>query len=365
MNTELLEKLVALRARLHACPERSGMELQTLEILRSFLAENTTLRLEIQNGWLHAEHREGEGLPTLGFRADMDAIPVEGSATAARHGCGHDGHAAILCGLGMLLEGRRIGKNIHLIFQPAEETGEGAKHICETWPGLAALDRVYALHNIPGFPKGDLLLRKGCFACASGGLIVDVQGRPAHAAYPGEGANPAELLSRLVLAIPEMIRDILAGDDRLLMSTTIGLRVGGENFGMSAAEGRLCLTLRGYRQADIDALAERIQAFAREGCLAQDMRCRFERRDVFPDTTNDDAVVADAEARFRAAGLPVRYLDEPMRWSEDYGWYLKRRPGMYFGIGSGEDYPGLHTDAYCFDDSLIPIALDTLWALTR
>ena len=361
MNTALIEQITELRQRLHACPELSGMEKQTLKTLYDYLSANTRLSLELRDGWLHAVHFEGDGLPAIGIRADMDAIPAGGGG--ARHGCGHDGHSAILCGLAALLEGQQVGRNIHLIFQPAEETGEGAKLICDTWPELDALDAVYALHNIPGFPKGAILMRRGCFACASRGLIVDVLGHPAHAAYPEEGANPTALLSRLALAIPGMIGEILKGDDRLLMSTFIGLRVGGENFGLSASEGRLCLTLRGYRQADIDALSHRIQAFTEEGCAAQGMRCRFENRDVFTDTTNDDAVLADAEARFRAAGLPVQHLEVPMRWSEDFGWFLKRRPGLYFGIGSGEDWPGLHTEAFHFDDALIPVALKALSAI--
>ena len=69
------------------------------------------------------------------------------------------------------------------------------------------------------------------------------------------------------------------------------------------------------------------------------------------------------ENLLRRAGLPVRMLDEPMRWSEDFGWMLKRAPGLYFGIGDGEDWPGLHTEGFCFDDGIIPAALAALEAL--
>ena len=365
LNAAQLEKIVALRRRLHACPERSGHETATSAAIRAFLEENTSLAVEDRGGWLLATHWEGDGLPEIGFRAELDTIPVEGSDTDARHGCGHDGHAAILCGLALLLEGARTARNVRLIFQPSEETGEGGPRVCAEWPELANLDAVYALHNIPGFPKGAVLVRRGCFACASCGLVVRVVGRPAHAAYPGDGANPIELLSALALETPRMIEDILGGADRLLMRTLIGLRAGGENFGLSASEGQLCMTLRGHRQADIDALVERIRARTREGCAEQGMSCAFELRDVFPDTTNDDAVCEAALARFRAAGLPVRALEEPMRWSEDFGWMLKKAPGMYFGIGSGEDAPGLHTEGYGFDDGIIPRAVEALWALAR
>ena len=161
--------------------------------------------------------------------------------------------------------------------------------------------------------------------------------------------------------LPGMIDGILAGEDRLLMYTVIGLRVGGENFGLSASEGRLCLTLRGHRQSDIDALAGAIQAFVRVGCAESGMTCRFELRDRFPDTTNAPETVDACVAKW--AGLPVRTLDAPMRWSEDFGWYLKRRPGMFFGVGVGENHPGLHTGEYCFDDGIIERAVEAFMAL--
>lgn len=357
----MTNKILSLRARLHATPELSGHERRTLEAIYGFLRENTSLSLELMDGWLLATHWEGDGLPEIGFRADMDAIPASGGG--ARHGCGHDGHSAILCALALALEGQRFGRNIRLIFQPAEETGVGARSICETWPGLQNLSRIYGLHNIPGHPKGALLLRRGCFACASEGFILDVKGRPAHAAYPGDGANPAALLSRLVLVLPDMIGEVLRGDGRLLMHTVVGLNLGGENFGLSASEGRLCLTLRGHRQADIDALASHIRDFTGMACEEEGMTCRFGLRDVFPDTTNPPEIVDAALERFDAAGLPVKMLDEPMRWSEDFGWYLKRAPGMFFGVGIGEDHPGLHTAEYEFDDAIIEPAVKALRSL--
>lgn len=363
LNERQLQTIIALRQRLHGCPERSGQETRTMAIIRRFLEENTSLEVRDMGGWLLATHREGDGLPEIGFRADMDALPVENSTCDARHGCGHDGHSAILCGLGLMLEGAQTGRNVHLIFQSAEETGEGALRVRDGWPELASLDALYALHNIPGQPRGAILMRRGCFSCASCGHIVKIQGHPAHAAYPGDGANPIELLSRLALETPAMIDEILAGDDRLLMRTLIGLQAGSENFGISAHEGQLCQTLRGHRKADIDALIQKIEARAAAGCREAGMNCSFEIRDAFPDTTSDDARFDGALARFRGAGLPVKLLDEPMRWSEDCGWLLKAVPGVYFGIGAGEDAPGLHTDAYGFDDALIAPALQAFEAL--
>ena len=360
MDTAQLNSIIALRQRLHACPEVSGQEARTRAVLAAFLAEHTTLSVRDMGGWLLAEHFEGEGLPSVGFRADTDALPVPGGAD---HRCGHDGHSAILCGLALLLEGRRVGKNVFLIFQGAEETGEGAKRVRDTWPGLRSLSALYALHNIPGHPFGAVLMREGCFACASCGHVVHLRGKPAHAAYPADGINPTEILCRLALQVPHMIEDILAGDERLLMRTIVGLLCGGEDFGIAAGDGRLNQTLRGHREADIRELIRRIEAEAKAQAAAAGMTCEFEIRDAFPDTTNDPALFADALNRFRQAGLQVRLLSEPMRWSEDCGWLLREVPGVYFGIGAGERCPGLHTEGYAFDDALIAPALRALEAL--
>lgn len=362
MNNNDLDLILRMRRLLHSCPELSGQEQATLNNIHNFLKEYTTLKIERNEGWLLARHTEGEDLPTIAFRGDIDAIP---GTDAPRHGCGHDGHSAILCGLGLALEGKKLGKNIYLIFQPAEETGCGAKMICDSFPEIVNIRRIYGLHNIPGYKKGMLLLKNDCFACASCGMIVSVQGRPAHAAYPADGANPAEALSRLVLELPGTIDEILSGDNRLLMHTVVGLNLGGENFGLSASEGKLCLTLRGHRQTDINALIEKIEARTREVCAGQNMLCTFELCDVFPDTTNDIRSVGEARSIWSKTGMPMTDLCEPMRWSEDFGWYLKKIPGMFFGIGSGENAPGLHTENYEFNDALIPPAVDAFFALAE
>lgn len=360
MNKNNLDLTVRMRQLLHNCPELSGAETTTIKNISHFLKAYTQFEVISKDGWLLARRMIDPALPTIAFRADMDAIPgIDGP----RHGCGHDGHSAILCGLALELEDLHPDKNLCLIFQPAEETGAGAKMIVDQWEGLPSIHRIYGLHNIPGYPKGTLLVRENCFACASCGMIVAIKGRPAHAAYPTDGANPAQALSRLVLELPDMIASILQGDHRLLMHTVVGLNLGGENFGLSASEGKLCLTLRGHRQSDIDALMDLIRTRTEALCAKQAMLCQFELRDVFPDTTNDTATVNAARNIWQSVNRSMQTLDEPMRWSEDFGWYLKQVPGIFFGIGTGEEHPGLHTADYTFDDSIIEPAVDAFVAL--
>lgn len=356
------DSVLALRRVLHETPERSDQERQTMQLLIRFLQRHTSLEIHPKDGWFYALHREPGAAQTIGVRADMDAI--ESSRGALFHGCGHDGHSAILAGLGLALEGTECGKNVCLVFQPGEETGTGGERVCEELMQEQQLDRILGYHNIPGAPLGTVLLRPGTFACASLGLILEIAGQQSHAAYPEQGKNPAYLISELILKLPKLIEQIAHGQaDRLLMATVVQVKVGERNFGISAGTGTLALTLRGQRQQDLEQLERSILEQVQKGCASEGMECSWTRQDVFPDTVNQAEVLEQVTACLQQAGIPTQQLPEPMRWSEDFGWYLHRIPGVYLGLGAGETCCGLHTDDYAFPDRLLEPAVTTLKTL--
>lgn len=354
--------VLELRHALHEIPERSDQERQTMQLLIRFLQKHTTLEIYPKNGWFYALHREPGAERTIGVRADMDAI--ESSQGTLFHGCGHDGHSAILAGLGLSMEGAECGRNVCLIFQPGEETGTGGARVCEELLQELRLDRILGYHNIPGVPLGTVLLRPGTFACASLGLAITLEGQQSHAAYPEQGKNPAYLISELILRLPKLMEGITQNQaDRLLMATVVQVKVGERNFGISAGTGMLALTLRGQRQGDLQRLEQGILEQVRQGCAAEGMKCRWTRQDVFPDTVNRGEIVAQVTDCLQWAGIPTQRLPEPMRWSEDFGWYLHRIPGVYLGFGAGENCCGLHTDGYEFPDQLVKPAVTALRTL--
>lgn len=358
------QTIPALRRQLHQIPERSDQEKQTMETLLAFLRAETTLELHPKDGWFYALHREPDATQTIAVRADMDAI--ENSQGALFHGCGHDGHSAILAGLGLALEGKRWGKNVCLVFQPGEETGTGGARVCNELLKELRPDGILGFHNIPGKPLGTVLLRENTFACASMGLSIQVQGQQSHAAYPEQGRNPAFLLSEVVSRLSELISGITHNEpERLLMATVVQMKVGERNFGVSAGTGELSLTLRAYRQEDMEALERDILALIQNGCAQTGMTFQAQRQDVFPDTVNPPAFCARVTELLQKANLPIQTLAEPMRWSEDFGWYLRQLPGMYLGLGAGETHCGLHTDGYEFPDDLLEPAVKTLITLVR
>ena len=181
------QALRKLRGELHRHPELSGCERETAAILINFLERHTSLEIHREDGWFWALHWEEGADETAAFRADMDAVCRSGKEPF--HGCGHDGHSTILAGFGLALEGAKTGRNICLVFQPAEETGQGAKKVLERLPEALSIDEIYGFHNIPGWPLGTVLLRDGVFSCASLGLTIRILGRQSHAAYPEPGSG--------------------------------------------------------------------------------------------------------------------------------------------------------------------------------
>lgn len=340
----LLTQVVELRRALHACPEPSGHESRTMALLKQFLTEHTSMEIHDCGPGFYAAHREGQSsAPGIAFRADYDALPLpEGGAA---HLCGHDGHAATLCGVALMLENMTVGRDVYLLFQPAEETGEGAKACL----GLFAQERVgeiYGAHNLPGFPFGEVFTCPGTFAYASRGLALTMQGISAHAAYPENGKSPAGALGRMLCGISELAqKQASRGSARC---TIIGARLGEESFGTTPSQAELWLTLRADRDAVLEDLCQRVTAMMTEIAEQENLDYSLTVHDPFPATVNDP----DCAERVRIA-CDGKLLEVPMRWSEDFGYFLQNCKGAFFGIGAGESQPPLHNPHYDYPDELL------------
>ncbi len=365
-----LSKIIALRRRLHECAELSMQENETMRILTDFLRENTALTVVQRDGWFYAVKLGLPGAGAVAFRADMDALPITESLPlpytskhdGVSHKCGHDGHCAALCGLALELDDAPPQPTVYLLFQPAEETGQGAL-LCRTLLRECGIDEIYAFHNLGGFPQGSVVYRRGLTQPASEGLRIRMQGKPAHAAEPENGRSPAGALASLTLFAQTYSRT--QTDDDLLLCTVTGLTVGNGDFGISPGEGELCLTLRGASEVRMKRLEQdllsRAKALADQSGL--NMSCSV--CDAFPETRNDDACL---DRVLRAAeSLSLQTLAMPSLWraSEDFGHYLRDCPGAMVYIGSGEQYAPLHTAAYDFNDAILETAIDLFATIVR
>ncbi len=354
--------LSALRQLLHAHPEASMAEVKTREILMNFIRKESDFTVVDRGSWFYAVKQAAQPeKPPIAFRADMDGVCIDGRTPG--HYCGHDGHSSILAGLARELSGRTLRRDVYLIFQPGEETGEGAR-ICRPLLREKGIAEIYGLHNIPGYPLGQLLLRRGTFACASAGLSLHFIGKTSHAAYPEQGNNPALPMAELLCRLNETAAD-LRQPGEILMLTVVGMQLGSESYGVSAGEGSLYLTLRGEREERFQELLQRCRSLAEACAREHALRLEITEHERFPATENHEDNVFGVKAAAAALGMEVRELPEPMRWSEDFGYYLQDCGGAFFGLGAGENTPALHTASYEFPDALLQKGIALFAALAE
>lgn len=374
INRYNLDKLVAFRKEFHQYPELSGVESATIARLEAYV-NAVTDKAEF--------HRVGSGLlvvfqgknpgPTTMIRAELDALPIQevnhlpyrSKADGKSHKCGHDGHMTMVVGLVYLLTEQPIQKGrVILLFQSAEETGQGACWMLED-PAFAPFrpDYAFALHNLPGHPKHQVLLRKGTFCAASTGVMILLTGKAAHASHPETGVSPAKALAgltTLLLALP----DAHAFDDFVLVSMT-HMQLGEATFGVNPSHAEIWLTIRAYQEQDMEKLKTMIHNEVERVARQEQLEHHISYHEGFEATVNDTAQVERLEHVAQREGLDYQYLDLPNRWSEDFGLFLQRCSGAMFGLGSGLDQPALHNPDYDFPDELIETGIKMFWGILQ
>lgn len=343
-----------LRKELHNCPEKSMEEVKTKKLMMEFLKDSclevvdqdNCLEMVDQGNWFYARWMPHPEEGAICFRGDYDAV-TDGDGIS-RHLCGHDGHASTLAAFGKWICDHKPDRNIILLFQPGEESGEGGA-VCRKLFDLERVDEIYGFHNIPGKPLGEVLLKKGTFACASTGLAITFIGATTHAAYPEDGINPAQAVARLVLAVEDYVK---APHQGIVLSTVIGIDLGSSSYGVSASEGTLRLTVRAEFYDEFVGFLDYLKKMADELALEYGLKVVLDEIEAFPSTENHEECVKRLEEAAVAQGLSYHYLDQPMRWSEDFGWYLQEVKGAFFGVGAGVDWAPLHTEFYEYNDEL-------------
>ena len=181
-------------------------------------------------------------------------------------------------------------------------------------------------------------------------------GTPSHAAYPEAGRNPGYALAGLLLQIEELTEQFNETKGFVRM-TLIGMELGSENYGVAASDGYLRLTVRGEgEQVFHDYLAE-IRKLAEVMAQKEALELSIKEIERFPSTDNHAEQVQKIRACAASQQIPYMELPEPMRWSEDFGWYLQETKGAFFGIGDGEDYAQLHTEHFEFPDAILETAV--------
>ena len=363
------EKLTKIRQYLHSIPELSGKESATAEYLRAFLqsCNPDNLITELGGTGIAAVYNGPTTGPRILLRCEMDAIPVSektnlpynSAISGVSHKCGHDGHMAIMAGVAnWLSENRPTSGSVVLLFQPAEETGEGAIRVLKD-PRFQEIvpDFVFALHNLPGFPIGSIILRTGIFASASRGMVIDLAGSSSHASEPHLGRSPAPATARII----QIFNDVPAFDGSMNRSakiTVTHVRIGEPAFGTSPGKGRLMATLRADNVEAMKTLSQWSEDNARGIADSCDLNIQITRTEEFPVTENSVKAADSVRTAAEHLGLEIIQPDNPFPWSEDFGHFTMSYPGALFGIGAGIHSPALHSPEYDFPDELITTGVD-------
>jgi amidohydrolase len=313
--------------------------------------------------------QENSNAKTVVFRCELDAIPVEeknefrhvSTNKGVSHKCGHDGHMAIVAGLAMLLSDHYQPESgrVVLLFQPAEETGAGAQQMVDS-PNKVLAEivnslntSIFALHNVPGFPSGSVVLPRGnSFASASKGIHIKLSGATSHASQPHLGRNPAPAMCNIVQALLSMPTLYIPYDQKALV-TIVGARAGEKAFGVSAGDAEVMATLRATTDVALKILEDKAKSLVHGYATTYGLTYTIGFEDAFAATINNPDRVSIVQNVAKESGLEIFWMDEAFPWSEDFGIFLQRVKGAMFGLGVGEKHEPLHGEYYDFPDNEI------------
>lgn len=368
-------EIIKLRQELHKHPEVSNDEYNTSERIISFFKKynpDEIIKLG-ETGVAFAFNGKEKG-KTIVFRSELDALPIQektGLEYASvnehvAHACGHDGHMAILTGLALnISENRPASGRAILLFQPAEEVEQGARDVVEN-PKFINFkpDYMFALHNVPGFEKHKIILKKGSFASASKGMTIKLTGKTSHAAEPENGISPAIAISKIIQQLHELIGNKNLFQDLTLL-TIIHIKLGEISFGTSPGNAEIRITLRSFENEDMEILTDNCEKIIREIAKIENLKCEISYSEVFPATVNNDECLSIVEQSAKQNNLEIKYNEKPFKWSEDFGYFTEKYNACFFGLGSGISQPPLHNPDYDFPDDIIETGIKVFYQIYK
>ncbi|WP_323768547.1 amidohydrolase [Marinovum sp.] len=362
-------RLTETRHDLHRHPELGFHEVRTRALVAARLRE---LGLEVHEGvGVVGVLRAGRGGRSIGLRADMDALPITETAAhdhvsshpGVMHACGHDGHTTMLLGAAeRLARHPDFDGTVVFLFQPNEEHGLGARAMIDE--GVLArfgLDEVYAIHNLPGAPLGQVSSRAGIICTSETLFEIAVTGRGGHASMPQVGLDALTLGAEIVLALQTIVARKLAPGAGAVVSVTEFLTDGQRN----VLPGTVTLKgdFRARTPEDRAAIARFMRRLAQGVAAAHGGAAEVRLDTQFIETVNAAGPVEAVYRAAEASGCPLVRDCAPMSFSEDFAQFSAAVPGCFLLLGNGESGPHgqpLHASDYDFNDALLAIGAD-LW----
>lgn len=304
----------------------------------------------------------------VGLRADMDALtmtesnefPWRSTRSGMMHGCGHDGHVAMLIGAARYLaETRDFDGTAVLIFQPGEEGFAGAKAMIEDglfqrWP----VDSVYAMHNWPGLKPGCFGIRHQAMMASADRVTIEITGKGGHGAHPYLAVDPVLVAAHIITAVQSIVsRNVKAIDGAVISLCALQA---GDLHAMSVIPGKATLvgTVRTFRPEVQDLVERRLNELCSAVALGFGAQANVHYERIYPATINtprETEFAADVAEALVGPEHVVRDM-EPSMGAEDFSFMLQVKPGAYLRIGQGgEGSCMLHMSRYDFNDEILPL----------
>jgi hippurate hydrolase len=373
-------ELAAIRHDIHAHPELAFEEHRTADIVARRLTE---WGIEVHRGLAGTgvvgvvHGRGGEG--TVGLRADMDCLPMHETGNVPyrsrheghMHACGHDGHTTMLLGAARYLaQTRSFAGTAYLIFQPAEERGGGGKLMVEE--GLFErfpAREVYALHNWPALPAGQIAVRPGPVMAAVDEIEIVIRGKGGRGAMPHLTVDPVVAAAQVITALQTIASRNVSPLDAIVVSVCSMQTSQVGAFNVIPDDVRLIGTVRMFREETRMLAERRIAQIATSVATGLGATAEPHYRRHHPATVNSEReahFAARVGERIFGAGNVIRDAD-PTTGSEDFSYMLQSRPGAYVWLGQGGGPSGcqLHNPGYDFNDAVIPLGAGFLAALVE
>ena len=374
-------ELADIRRDIHAHPELSFQEQRTSELVAAYLrklgiATHTGLAKTGVVGVIPGRKNAGKG---IALRADMDCLPMHEANTfehrskneGRMHACGHDGHTTMLLGTARYLaETRDFDGTAYVVFQPAEEGGGGGQvmvqeGLFERFPA----NEVYALHNWPGLPPGQMAVQAGPVMAATDEVQITLRGRGGHGAMPHLVVDPVVAAAQVITALQTIASRNVSPVDSVVVSICSMQTSQLGAFNVVPDEVRLVGTVRTFRPETRDLAEQRLKQICSKTGEAMECTAEITYTRGYPATIN-----SAREAQF-AARVGERLFGkgnvitehEPTMGGEDFSYMLQARPGAYIFLGQGGAQGGcfLHNARYDFNDEVIPLGAGYLAALVE
>jgi amidohydrolase len=362
-------EVVALRRKLHRCPEPGLREYNTSQAIKDFFAGlDVNITDDLFETSVVVDISGSSRRKCYAFRADMDALPVEektgleyaSEEKGMMHACGHDAHMAILAGFGkyLALNRHRLAHDIRLIFQPAEESPGGAKPLIDA--GVLknpTVDGIFGLHLFPEVEQGRVGIRPGPMMAQTEEVFIDVEGQSCHGAQPHRGKDALVAACTMVTACQSIVsRSVDPLEPAVL---TLGRLVAGERQNIVAGRARIEGTIRAFNEKDFNTLKERLAAIV--GGVGQSFGCEtgIEFKNGYPAVVND---VRLYDLAIKALGSDNVDIINPVMVAEDFSFYQRHVPGLFLMLGIRNEPKGfihpLHSCYFAFDEDVLTIGIE-------